>query len=188
MNHQILFTSTLIVIFVTISILIGNIPTESLVAFVGDENIFILMFVLGLVGGLTTFSGIPYHLILMSLASAGASPILLGIVTASGVMIGDSVTYGLGKRAGKILGPRVKNILNHLKSALETHPQILTPALILYGTISPFSNDFVVASLSFMGYTYKKVIIPLTIGNVFYNTALAYLGYYYYDTIISWFI
>ncbi|MEC7668335.1 MAG: hypothetical protein VX622_04610, partial [Pseudomonadota bacterium] len=67
------------------------------------------------------------------------------------------------------------------------HPRFVTPALVAYGTVSPFSNDFVVASLSMGGYGYWRTILPLTVGNIFYNIALAYLGLYAYDTIIGWF-
>jgi membrane protein YqaA with SNARE-associated domain len=53
--------------------------------------------------------------------------------------------------------------------------------------MSPFSNDFAVAPLSMIGYNYWRTIVPLAIGNTFYNIAIAYLGLYAYDTIIGWF-
>ncbi len=181
-----LLTLLLVTIFVTVSVLVSQIPADTIVDLIGEHNAVGLMFVLGLIGGFTTFSGIPYHFVLMSLAAGGITPWLLGIVTALGVMIGDSVMFGVSKQAGKLVSGRVATWLTNVATALGARPRLLTPALVLYGTVSPFSNDFIVASLSIMGYRYRQIIIPLTIGNMLYNIALAYLGYYYYDVIIGW--
>jgi uncharacterized membrane protein YdjX (TVP38/TMEM64 family) len=186
MSRQTLITLIVLAIFLASSISLALIPSDTLLAYIGSENAYLLMFALGLVGGFTTFSGIPYHVILMSLSAGGAWPLLLGVVTALGVMIGDSVMYGVSKRASHLVRGRVATILQSVAVALSAHPKLLAPALVLYGTISPFSNDFIVASLSFMGYSYRRIIIPLTIGNMFYNITLAYLGYYYYDVVVAW--
>lgn len=181
-----LLTLLLVIVFLTVSVTVSQIPAETIVATIGDNNAVALMFILGLIGGFTTFSGIPYHFVLMSLAAGGIAPWLLGIVTALGVMIGDSVMFGVSKQAGKLVSGRVATWLTTVATALGARPRLLTPALILYGTVSPFSNDFIVASLSLMGYSYRRIILPLTAGNMLYNIALAYLGYYYYDVIIGW--
>jgi membrane protein YqaA with SNARE-associated domain len=145
------------------------------------------MFALGIIGGLSTFTGVPYHLVLMGLSAGGATPWLLGLATASGVMLGDSVTYLLSRQAKTAVRGRVAQWLQAVADVLLAHPRLVTPGLVVYGMISPFSNDFIVASLTLMGYSYRRIIIPLTIGNVCYNIMLAYLGYFYYDAIILWF-
>lgn len=176
-----------LVIFVAVSITLGSIPSETLINYVGSDNAFILMFALGLLGGLTTFTGIPYHLILMNFASGGISPIGLGISTAIGVMIGDSTMFFIGKKVQTSLSPKILGHIDTIAKSLQKHPKLITPALITYGTFSPFSNDFVVASMSIMGYSYKRIILPLALGNIFFNIALAYLGLYAYSSIISLF-
>lgn len=180
-------TIVVISIFISISFTLATIPSETLIEFVGSENAYILMFVLGMIGGFSTFVGIPYHFILMSFAAGGISPVFLGIVTATGVMIGDSTMYMIGKSIKGSLSPKILNAVNKLGEYLEIHPRLITPALVLYGTFSPFSNDFIVASLSIIGRSYLKTIIPLTIGNIFYNIGIAYIGFYSYSTIVNWF-
>ena len=177
----------LIVVFIGLSITLGSIPTETLIDFVGSENVFLLMFALGVIGGLTTFTGIPYHIILMSFAAGGINPIGLGIATACGVMLGDSTMFIIGKKVKPVLSPRVLRHMNSVAKYLNAHPKLISPALVVYGALSPLSNDFVVASMSIMGYTYKKVLLPLTLGNIFYNIALAYLGLYAYDIVVGLF-
>lgn len=179
--------AVMIAVYLAISFALASFPAEDLIDMVGSDNAYIMMFALGMIGGFTTFTGIPYHFVLMSLAAGGLSPIWLGICTAIGVMLGDSTMFVIGKQLKDSLSPRIRATIDRFSTWLLSHPRMVTPALVAYGTVSPFSNDFVVASLSMGGYGYWRTIVPLTIGNIFYNIALAYLGLYAYDTITDWF-
>ena len=174
-------------VYLMISIALVSFPVDSLIDTLGSNNAFLLMFFLGILGGFTTFTGIPYHFVLMSLAAGGLNPIGLGLCTAIGVMLGDSTMYFIGTKVKDTLSPRMQATIERLSNYLSQHPKLVAPALVGYGTFSPFSNDFIVASLSMMGYSFRRTIIPLTLGNILYNIALAYLGLYAYERIIDWF-
>ncbi|MEO8580948.1 MAG: VTT domain-containing protein [Patescibacteria group bacterium] len=190
LSAHILKRSTIIItilFFLSISFGLSFFSSDQILGYIGIQNAYLLMFVLAIIGGMSTFTGIPYHFILMSLAASGLNPLLLGMVTAFGVMLGDTTSYMLGKQSSKILPKRFEKPLNQLASWLASHPKLITPSLILYGAFSPFSNDFIVISMGLIRYPYKKLIPPLTIGNIFYNVALAYLGFYAFDSIQAWF-
>ncbi len=70
-------------------------------------------------------------------------------------------------------------------SYVKRYPRLLTPGLVLYGSLSPLSDDFAVVSLSLMRFAYARVVIPLALGNVFYNVGMAYLGVYAYDWVMG---
>jgi hypothetical protein len=36
-------------------------------------------------------------------------------------------------------------------------------------------------------YSYWKIMIPLTIGNMFFNIVVAYIGYFAFNEVIGWF-
>lgn len=186
-RSAILKTAVVICVYLAISFTLASFPADTIIDKVGSDNAYVLMFALGMIGGFTTFTGIPYHFVLMSLAVGGLDPVALGVCTAIGVMLGDSTMFLIGKQVKDSLPPRVVATIDHFAEYLLKHPRFVTPALVAYGTVSPFSNDFVVASLSMGGYGYWRTILPLTVGNIFYNIALAYLGLYAYDTIIGWF-
>lgn len=186
-RSAILKTAVVICVYLAISFTLASFPADTIIDKVGSDNAYVLMFALGMIGGFTTFTGIPYHFVLMSLAVGGLDPVALGVCTAVGVMLGDSTMFLIGKQVKDSLPPRVVATIDHFAEYLLKHPRFVTPALVAYGTVSPFSNDFVVASLSMGGYGYWRTILPLTVGNIFYNIALAYLGLYAYDTIIGWF-
>ena len=176
-----------VTIYLSVSVALASVSTDRLIDMVGSENAYLLMLVLGMIGGFTTFTGIPYHLVLMSLAAGGLNPIGLGVATAIGVMTGDSTMYLIGSKVKDSLPPRIQATIERLSGYLVAHPKMVAPTLIAYGTFSPFSNDFVVGSLSVAGYSYWRTIIPLTLGNTLYNIGLAYLGFYAYEAIIGWF-
>ena len=176
-----------VAVYLAVSIALASFPADDLIDSVGASNAYVLMFALGMIGGFTTFTGIPYHLVLMSLAAGGLNPVALGVSTAMGVMLGDSTMYLIGSRVKASLPPRVEATVQHLSQRMARHPKLVAPALITYGAVSPFSNDFVVASLSMIGYSYWRTILPLAMGNTLYNIALAYLGLYAYDAIMGWF-
>lgn len=186
-RSAVLKAAVIIVIYLGISLALASFPADTLIDALGSNNAYLLMFALGMLGGFTTFTGIPYHLVLMSLAAGGLNPIGLGICTAVGVMLGDSTMYLIGTKVKDSLSPRLRATIDQFSQYLLRHPKLVAPALVTYGAVSPFSNDFVVASLSMVGYSYWRTIIPLTIGNTMYNIALAYLGLYAYDTIMAWF-
>jgi uncharacterized membrane protein YdjX (TVP38/TMEM64 family) len=185
-NKKTLKIILIVAVFIAVSTAISSIPSETLINYVGSDNALTLMFALGLLGGLTTFTGIPYHLVLMSFAAGGINPIGLGLATASGVMIGDSTMFYISKKVKKNLSHKTAKMFSKWALSLNKHPYLITPILISYGALSPFSNDFIVASMSIMGYSYRRIIIPLAIGNVIFNIAIAYAGLYAYDTIVAW--
>jgi len=172
-------------VFVGLSFAIAQIPTDTLIDYIGSENAWLLMFILGAIGGISTFVTVPYQVVLMSFASAGISPVVLGIATALGVMIGDSTMFVLSKQVQGKLSDNQQKRLDSWSEYFAKHPRLVAPCLVAYGTFSPLSNDFVVAGLSLMNFNYLRIVIPLTIGNIFYNIAIAYLGVNFYQTLFG---
>jgi len=163
------------------------VPIQTIINSVGTNNALVIMFVVAMVGGVTTFSGVPYELLLISLAYGGMNPLLLGVVTATGIMIGDSVSYVIGRQGGMLFSPRVHAFFIKISTFLEEHPRLVFPGLVLYGAFSPFSNDFIMIATGLSGYAYLRTIVPLWIGNIIYHTLMAYLGIYAYSAIMQFF-
>ena len=151
-----------------------------LVGFIGTDNAYLLMFILAFFGGLTTFSGIPYHIILITLALGGLNLFLLGFSAAMGVMVGDSTSYFVGYQGSAILPESVKKILQPIRSFAKNYPKTLPVIFFSYGALIPFSNDFIVISMGLSKYPFWKVMLPLGVGTIFFNVMLAFLAKYAY--------
>lgn len=153
---------------------------EKLITFIGIENAYLLILVLAFIGGLSTFSGVPYHLVLIALAAGGVNPLLLGLSASFGVMLGDSTSYFIGYHGSAIVPGGVQKFLQKVQSFFMKYPKLLPLFFFLYGSFVPFSNDFIVISMGLARYPFWRVMIPLGLGNVVFNVSLAFLAIHAY--------
>jgi len=184
-NRKKAFGFLVIVTAIVFSLLLVSIPTDTLFGYIGTENVYLFMFLVAFVGSLTTFASIPYPLILFGLAASGVPPFLIGLASAMGVITADSFTFVAVKRGRVLVNDKIISAIEKLAIYIKKYPRLLNFGLILYGTVSPLSNDFAVISLSLMKYKFFRVIPFLAIGNIFYNVGIAYLGVYAYDWIAN---
>jgi hypothetical protein len=184
-NTKRIFGYLVIVVTVICSLWLVSIPTDTLLGYVGVENVYLFMFLVAFVGSLTTFASIPYPLILLGLAAGGVNPLFIGLASASGVITADSLTFAAVRRGRVLVNDKILGAIERLSTHIKKHPRLLTPGLLMYGTFSPLSNDFAVISLSLMKYKYLRVIPFLAIGNIFYNVGIAFLGVYAYEWIVN---
>lgn len=189
-NTQYLLRVILFLFFVGVMVFLYDYYSspKELIAFLGIENAYGLMFILSLVGGRALFSGIPYHVILVVLASGGLHPLLLGTLAATGVMAGDTASYYLGYAGRTIIPEDIQFILRKVFSFCAAHPKLSPLAFFLYGSLVPFSNDFIVVSMGLARYSFWKVMVPLGLGNFVFNVSLAYLSVYAYGFAKSVFL
>src|SRR3989304_4912501 len=151
----------LILFFIGCSFLLYYSSPEKLIEFIGVENAYFFIFILALIGGITTFSGIPYHLVLVTL--------------------GDSTSYYVGHQGKVILPQNIQNFLGRISAFGFKHPRLLPLFFFLYGSFVPFSNDFIVISMGLARYPFWRVMLPLGAGNLVFNISLAFFALYAYD-------
>lgn len=176
-----IFRIILLAVFVGISVFFYYSSPEKLILYIGVENAYVLMLILAFLGGLTTFSGVPYHAILVLLASGGLNPFFLGISAASGVILGDTTSYYVGYSGGSVIPQKARKILQKFCSFCLARPKLSPIAFFLYGSFVPFSNDFIVISMGLARYPFWRVMIPLGLGNFVFNISLAYFALYAYE-------
>jgi membrane protein YqaA with SNARE-associated domain len=160
---------------------------EKLINFIGADNAYGLIFVLAFIGGLTTFSGVPYHLILITLASGGLNPFWLGLSASTGVMLGDSTSYFIGYQGRAITPVGWQKFFGKVYDFGFKHPALLPLLFFLYGALVPLSNDFIVISMGLARYPFWRVMIPLGLGNLVFNFGLSYFSIYAYNFVKIYF-
>jgi uncharacterized membrane protein YdjX (TVP38/TMEM64 family) len=184
-KYKRILAGSFVLLLVCASLFLASIPSDTLIEKIGAENIYVFMFLLALVGSISTFASIPYPLILIGLSVGGADPLMLGLASAFGVITSDTVTFFTIRRGRQFVGEAMLGSMERIASYIQKYPRLLTPGLMLYGMLSPLSNDFAVISLSLMRYSFFAVVFPLAVGNVIYNLSVAYLGVYAYDWIVN---
>ena len=153
-------------------------PAE-IVDALGIRNGYAAAFVLAFLGGLSTFSAIPYHLVVVMLGAGGLNPLLLGLSAGTGVILGDTTSYLVGYHGRRILPAQLQRAFQKFCGWCLTRPSWLVPgALFLYGALVPISNDFIVISMGLARYPYWRLIVPLGLGNIVFNVGAALVGAY----------
>ena len=175
-----LIVGLMILLFILWSFILYNFPPETIIRFIGINNSYIVVMILGLLGGTSILFPFPYYLFVITFAAGGSNPILLGICTGLGVILGESTSYLVGYHGRVILSENYKKIFNRLNKYCEKTQNtiILSIALFVYGCFVPFPNDFLILPLGAARYNYWKLMIPLGLGNICFNIMLAFAGIY----------
>lgn len=176
-----LFACVSLVLFVILS-------PEQIISWVGVKNAYVLIFVMAIAGGFTTFNIIPYHPMLIALAAGGLNPYALGILAATGVTLGDSTSYWLGTQGRMLLPEKTNKWFERIHRRGEKNPRLQMFLFFLYSTFVPTSNDLLTIPAGIVGIPFWRVMIPLLFGNIIFDTAVAYLAANAHDVITRYFL
>lgn len=158
-----------------------NIITNKL----GVTNSYIILFITAFIGGSSILFVFPYYLLSISLGAAGLNPFLIGISAGLGIMLGDATSYFVGYSSREFIHQsrfdkyiKKINIWCEKKSGLA-----LTIFFFIYGAFIPLPNDVVVVPMGIIRHRYWKVLVPLGIGNIVFNTWLAIFGVFIWQIL-----
>lgn len=183
-TKRIVGATIILSLFIVWVVLLYKISPTEIVAFLGIENSYALVFALGVIGGTSILFPLPYYLAVFTLGAAGLNPFLLGILTGTGVMLGDSTSYLVGYSGREILPQKINSVLNKVYAWCSKKPSwIIYTFLYLYSSIMPIPNDVLVVPLGLARYPYFKVIIPLWLGNMTFDILVAFAGAYGFNII-----
>ncbi len=171
----------------TISATLYFLSPETIISYIGISNAYGLIFVLAFLGGMMTFSGVPYHLILIAFVASGLNPYLLGVLAGLGVTMGDSTSYFLGYFGRAALTGHMQKILEKMEYFKEKYPRILPVIFFSYASLVPFSSDVLTIPAGLIRYPFWRLMIPLALGSMVFNITLALLGVYAYDFVKTFF-
>jgi membrane protein YqaA with SNARE-associated domain len=164
----------------TWSILVYQFPPQELVNRLGVTNGYAIAFIAAFLGGVSTFTSVPYAIIVITLGAGGLDPYLLGAVSAVGLFFGDITSYFLGFYGHQVVPTRLQVQLQKVHRWLlnRKYPWTVPMVIFFYGAFFPMSNDFVVISFGLARYPFWRVMIPLGLGSIVFNTLLAFVGQY----------
>ena len=167
-----------IVSFIVIwTLLMKTLPPEKIINIIGIKNGYLIVFLVALLGGLTSFTGVSYYLIIITLTSGGLNPILLGIIGGTGGLISDGVFFFLGSKFGESITNDKRSKINKISKWLHEKPKWVVPVIVFfYLGLTPLPNDLITLSLGTLKYKFKQIAIPIWFGNIVSTIIFAYLG------------
>jgi len=177
-------TGKRIALFVTVLLLIVGwtllfmyTEPEEVIAWIGVENSYLVGFlisVLGALGSVTPFSTYPA---VYAMASTEVNLFVLVPLVAAGLTVGDALFFFFGVTAQDVIPNRLQSKVDQLWSWLEKKPDIFIQIfLLIWVGFSPLANNLITAPLAVAGYRFRKIVVPLTLGNCSLPVVASYLG------------
>ena len=132
------------------------------------------IFVVSIVAGLNVFVPIPAATFVPVFTAAGLWIPLIIIVLALGTTIADMIGYFIGRLSKEFAEENYPRTYSRLLFLSEEHHNLILPLLFLYAAFVPFPNEAIIIPLALIGFKFRKFLIPLILGNLINQTALAY--------------
>lgn len=142
-THHLLFAGALLLVL-TWTVFLLYLGPETVVTAIGVQNGYLLMFLVSLLGGVSSIGATIYVATIISLAAGGLNPLLLALASGAGVSIGDSVYYFLGYRSSYLVPThsRATHYIQRFSNWLTERARWLRAlAIYCYTAFTPLPND-----------------------------------------------
>ncbi|RDV39128.1 hypothetical protein DV096_00720 [Bradymonadaceae bacterium TMQ3] len=150
---------------------------EAVIEWMGVENSYLVGFlisVFGALGSVTPFSTYPA---VYAMATTEVNLIILIPLVAVGLTVGDALFFYFGVTAQSVMPQWLENWMERVWLWLQTKPELFLQIFIfLYVGFSPFANNLLTAPLAMAGYRFRKIVVPLTLGNCSLPIVASYLA------------
>lgn len=172
---------------ITFSVVFTKLNPQDIVSSIGIKNSYGIIMFFGFLGGISILFPFPYYLFLFAFGAGGANPILLGICSGIGVIIGESTSYLVGYQGGETFSEKYQKYFNKVDQIFSKTKNsfLLSLFLFVYGAFVPLPNDIVILPLGAMKYSYWRMIIPLGLGNIVFGIIVAYSGMFGWKWFLS---
>ena len=162
----------LMAVMVWVSTLIDPV---ALVESMGEEWVYVVLFLSGLVTGVSTFTSGPFYLALIVAISGGLNPFLVALVVAPAISITDLVFLGLVSTTTDLISEKAK-WLRKFDEWLDKQPHwIIKTITFLYFAIAPVSSDIFLSLLGLANIKPKDIYPYVFIGNIIFFIWLGFL-------------
>lgn len=170
------FLLFVIVFVLTWGYFLSRIDPDMIVAFFGLENTYSIMFVIALLGGISSISGPLIYTTLATFAFGGSHSLLLGVVCGFGVFLSDMFFYVLALQGGVLVPSRIRVRFQKIYLKLEKKRSWAIPYLIIvYTGFSFLPTDLLILTMALSHYSLRKAALPFFIGSMIHFTLLSYL-------------
>jgi membrane protein YqaA with SNARE-associated domain len=162
----------LIIIWISIVYLIG---AQAIVAEIGLNNIYLLIFIIAILSGSSSFVSASFFAVYISIASGIDNHLLFAISGGLGLSVGDSIFYYFAHKGRAVQNKKWQSIIERLSSWTKKQSLYLVYTIIfIYNAFTPFPGDLLNIVLGLSGIKYRKIIAVIILGNITLLYLVAY--------------
>ena len=167
----------LILFLIILSILLYFFSPEEIVNKIGIKNAYILAFVVSFFGGFSTLSSITFIATLATLSIGGVNPVILGLVAGTSLAMGDSLIFYIGFKGREIIIGKWEKKLGKISQWTKKRLEKFIPLIAyIYIGFTPFPNDFIILFLAMIKYPFKKLYLPIILGDLTFALLVSVLA------------
>lgn len=150
-------------------------------SFIETSGVLGMVFV-AVISGLNPFVPLPPATFAPLFQEAGFSTITIIACFVIGTTIADTAGYLFGWLGKHHADTKHPTLTARVYQFLTDHERMVFPATFLYFAAAPLPNEIILIPLALAGYAYRKLIIPIIVGNIVHHAILVY-GY---QNIFGW--
>ena len=132
--------------------------------------------VIGVLCGLNAVVPLPAATFAPLFIEAGLSPWLVIGGFVFGTALADSLSYLIGWFGRGYVNDKHPNVTRYFTKILTTYETWAPYVIFAYFTLAPLPNELILLPLALLGYQYKKLLLPLIIGNIIHQSLMVF-GY-----------
>lgn len=178
MNKKNLFVFLGYLIFIIlIGIFLYFISPQEIINKIGITNSYILVFIISLFGGFSSWTSFSMVALLITLVTGGMNLLFLGIIAGIGLSIGDlTMLFASSKGRKLITGKYDKLLLKFSIFLKEKVEKLIFFIIYIYIGLTPFPNDMLLISLGLIDYPKKKMYLPIILADITFPIVATYLS------------
>lgn len=132
--------------------------------------------VVGVLCGLNAFMPIPPATFAPLFIESGLSPLMVVGGFVIGTTIADSIGYLLGLLGQGYVNYHHPKVTNYLRRLSVRHAGYIPFIIFGFFALAPLPNEIILIPLALIGYRYKKLLLPLILGNIIHQSIMVF-GY-----------
>jgi membrane protein YqaA with SNARE-associated domain len=168
------------------TLLLWNMSPEEIVESLGVANTYLVAFLISIMGALSSLTTFSTYPAIVALAAGEVNPLFLGIAAGLGLAAGDIFFYFFGISARNVASEKViKWVEKILKWLMDRSKLFIQFFIFFYVGFTPFPNNILTGLLALREYPFKKVVVPLVLGDLVLPITVAYLTYKGWDGIFG---
>lgn len=169
----------ILLVLVSVGVTLAFISPDEIVEMIGVENSYWVIFLVALLGGVSSFTSTSFFATFATFAAGGSNPFILAALGAIGMMAGDTVFFYLGVRGREALLSQHEGRVKKFKDWLKKRPKWMIPLIVyIYNGFTPLPADVLMVTLALIEYPFRKIVIPMVLGHLTLLTILGTLAYY----------
>lgn len=165
------------------SILLSFYTPEQIVEILGVKNVYIFVFILAIVVGVSVFTTTLFYTSLVAISLGGVNLAWVSLLASIGLLSGDLVFYYFSNTGSRCVPKKYEGIIVRLVKWTEQYSDNKIILLIFFYSVAPLPSDAISIFLGITSFPIRKMVLPLVLGKfimIFALLELAMLGYSFF--------